>query len=196
MTTICVNPLNLKDVEKARYKLLAYKKSLAQFPDLYIKEISRAFNEILKGQAPPLAQNLWSSYTIASGGGFGSDNEFGESSGLKSTAVFVFEGRVEFIEFGTGVIGKNQHGGINTEWLDKLPPPYTEYNRGPQIVHFDDENKDYWVYFDEGRRQITHGQPANPFIYRSVKELLNQYVDIAKNVFHANNIGKDFKVMG
>lgn len=196
MTTISVNPLNLKSVDDARYKLLAYKESLAQFPELYVKEVNRALNEILNGQAPPLAKGMWSSYTTVGGGGFGGNSEFGENSGIGASAIFMFDGKVEFIEFGTGVVGKNQHEGINTEWLDKLPPPYLEYNRGPQIVHFNDENKDYWVYYDEGGKHVTHGQPANPFIYRSVTELRNQYVDIAKNVFHKHNIGRDFYFTG
>lgn len=196
MTTIYVNPLNLKSVDDARYKLRMYKESLAQFPEIYIKEVNKTLNEILKGQAPPLAQGMWSSYTIVGGGGFGIDSEGGETSGVGASAIFLFDGKVEFIEFGTGVVGKNHHDGINTDWLDKLPPPYLEYNRGPQIQHFADENMDYWVYYDESGKHVTHGQPANPFIYRSVTELRNQYADIARNVFKKNNIGSDFRIWG
>lgn len=190
MTTIYVNPLNMKSVDDARYKLMAYKKSLAEFPALYMREVEKVLNGILDGQAPPFAKGMWSSYVKVGGGGFGGNTEFGESSGIGASALFLFDGKVEFIEFGTGIVGEKNHEGINTDWLSKLPPPYIEYNAGPQIQHFEDSNMDYWVYYDEQGRHVTHGQPADPFIYRSVTELMDQYVDIARNVFHKNNIGK------
>lgn len=196
MTTISVNPLNMRSVETARAKLVAYKESLEQFPEVYMREVNRVLNEILKSQAPAYAQNMWSSYVIVGGGGFGGDSEFGESTGIGASAIFLFDGKVEFIEFGTGIIGKNNHDGINADWLNKLPPPYTAYNAGPQIHHFEDSNMDYWVYFDEQGMHVTQGQPADPFIYRSVTELMSQYADIARNVFNKNRIGRDFTVWG
>lgn len=191
MTTIYVNPLNMKSVDDARYKLMAYKESLAEFPNLYMREVNRKLNEILDGQAPPYAKGMWSSYVQVGVGGFGGD-EFGEASGVGASAIFLFDGKVEFIEFGTGIVGEKNHEGINTEWLEHLPPPYLAYNAGPMIHHFEDSNQDYWVYFDENGKHVTHGQPADPFIYRSVNEFISQYVDIARNVFHKNNIGKNF----
>ena len=188
MTTIKVNPLSKSSIEKAKTMLLAYKLNLRQFPNVFSKEVERVFNEILQGQAPFDAQGLWTSYVIAS-----SNNDWDDKSGkvfmdeeVSASAVFVFEGKVEFIEFGTGVIGKNQHGGINEDWLSKLPPPYTAYNAGPRIYHFEDENQDYWVYNDETGKHVTHGRPADPFIYRSVQELRSQAAEIAKAVYHAD----------
>lgn len=180
MTTFSVNPLSGKSINDTLIKLQNYKESLQRFPELFAKAIEEKLNEILEGQAPPMGQGLWTSYVSV-----------GED---KSSAIFSFEGNVEFIEFGTGIVGKHNHDGINTDWLSKLPPPYTEYNRGPCIVHFPDENMDYWVYRDEQGMHRTQGIPADPFIYRSVQELMRQHAEIARDVFKKNNIGKDIEI--
>lgn len=182
MTTIPVNPLSGSSINNALILAKNYKESLKAFPEVYSKAIEAKLNEILKGQAPPMGQGLWSSYVSV-----------GED---KCTAVFTFEGNVEFIEFGTGIVGKKQHGGINTDWLDKLPGPYTEYNMGPTIVHFQDEDMDYWVYKDEQGIHRTHGIPADPFIYRSVQELMRMHAQLAREVFRSNNIGNDIEIWG
>lgn len=175
---IKVNPLNRSSIRKAYADLVSYKESLEQFPKLFVTALSERFNEILNSQAPAEATGMWSFYIIR-----------GEDS---AEGVFVFDGKVEFIEFGTGVIGLNNHDGINTEWLDRLPPPYNQgYNTGPSIVHFEDQNEDYWVYYDEGIRHWTQGVPADPFIYRSVKQLLEEKAKIARKVFKENRIGND-----
>lgn len=171
MTTLKVNPLNLKSVNNAIQDIARYKESLKQFPNTFITELMKEFEKILEGQKPPLLSGMWNTYII--------QKEDGSARG-----VVEFDGRVEFIEFGTGVVGKNNNQGINTEWLNKLPPPYLEYNKGPQITHFENENLDYWVYVDSnGNFKTTHGVKANPFIYRSVVELMEQYDKIAKNAF-------------
>lgn len=196
MTTFYVNPLSNKSIQDTLLKVKNYKESLKSFPKVYADAIEAKMNEILNGQAPPMAKGLWSSYVRVSSGGFGGDSEFGEGgSNGGAEAVFVFNGNVEFIEFGTGIIGKKYHGGINTDWLKKLPGPYTEYNMGPTIVHFqDDEDMDYWVYKDEQGIHRTHGIPADPFIYRSVQELMRMHADLARNVFKSNNIGNDIEI--
>ena len=198
MTTFNVNPLSRKSIDNTLLKLKNYKESLKSFPKAYADAIEQKLNEILDGQAPPMAKGLWSSYVVVKdGGGFGGDSEFGESGGgVRAEAIFTFEGRVEFIEFGTGVVGKKYHDGINTDWLSKLPGPYTEYNMGPTIVHFADEDMDYWVYKDEQGIHRTHGIAADPFIYRSVKELMRMHAELARDVFKRNNIGNDVEIWG
>lgn len=188
MTVINVNPLSRKSIDRAQILLKEYKKTLEGFPELFVKEVQKELDSILKGEAPPEAQGLWRSYVMVktSGGATSNDPEATASDITKTAeAVFVFEGQVEFIEFGTGIVGKNDHGDVNTDWLEKLPPPYTAYNRGPTIVHFEDENMDYWVYNDGGKLVRTQGQPANPFIYRSVQELLSKRAEIGKIAFTA-----------
>lgn len=182
MTTIKINPLSRKSIDDARYMLLQYKESVKAFPELYMKALTERFEEILGEQAPPMADGTWSSYII-----HGDDG--------KASGIIVFDQKVEFIEFGTGVVGKQNHGGINEEWLKRLPPPYTEYNAGPRIHHFQDENMDYWVYFDNGNWVVTHGIAADPFIYRSVQKLMTEHGKVAREVFAQNHIGSDFRMV-
>lgn len=177
MTTIKVNPLSRSSINDAIDDLRHYKESLEVFPKLFIDAASEELNKILGGQAPWNALDTWT-YRVDHGDG-------------KSTALFIFDGNVEFIEFGTGIVGKKNHDGINEDWLSKLPPPYTAYNEGPMIHHFEDEDKDYWTYVDQNGVHVTHGQQANPFIYRSVMELLQKRAEIGKKVFAENNLGRD-----
>ena len=170
MTVINVNPLSNSSIEHAEAALVAYKKTLAEFPYNFMRAMAKEMDSILKGQAPPEAQGLWNAYAVQWEG--------------YAEAVIMFEGRVEFIEFGTGIVGKKNHEGINEDWLDKLPPPYTGYNQGPSIVHFDNENYDYWVYREGDKGIRTQGVPADPFIYRSFMELKEKRLEIAKYVLN------------
>lgn len=179
MTTIKVNPMSMKSITNAQKQLSAYKESLKDFPKMYAEALNKRFEEILGEEAPAMADGMWSSYVRYGDGG--------EASG-----IIVFDQSVEFIEFGTGIVGKKNHADINMEWLKKLPPPYTEYNAGPMIHHYEDENKDYWAYFDGGKWNVTHGIAADPFIYRSVRKIMEEYADIARNVFGKNLFGSNF----
>lgn len=179
MPTIKVNPLDQRDIAEAITQLKMYREALAKFPILFTKELMKQFDEILQGQAPPSLNGMWKAYAI--------DNGDGTARGIAE-----FDGRVEFVEFGTGIVGEKNHAGINEEWLNHLPPPYTAYNRGPTITHFEDSDMDYWVYVDETGKHVTHGVPANPFIYRSVTELMHMYGKIAKDVFIERNISQNY----
>lgn len=181
MKTFKVNPLNRKTVSQTIEELKAYRESLKQFPAVYAKAMTERLTKILGYEAPASVNGCWSSYV----------NIYSDG---KASGIIEFDGKVEFVEFGTGVVGKYNNGGINQEWLSKLPPPYTEYNAGPRIHHFEDENLDYWTYFDGTKWVSTHGMPADPFIYRSVKELMSEHVKIAKEAFAYGNIGEDFGI--
>jgi hypothetical protein len=194
MKVIKVNPLSYESIATAQQELKMYKKSLNSFPKLFIEEVMKKADSILSSEAPAAAEGMWSFYTSASSYSTMVDDTDYDYGTVVATGVIVFDGRVEFIEFGTGVKGKHEHGGINDEWLSKLPPPYTEYNMGPSIVHHEDENLDYWVYYDESGRHWTQGVPANPFIYRSFKELRDNLGTIGRMVFKKEQIGNDFYI--
>lgn len=169
MLEIKVNPLSLNSIETAIADLKAYKEKLKSFPAKYTRALSEYFQQTLCTEAPNL-QNHWIF-------------DVRESEG-KATGIFIFEGFIQFIEFGSGYIGLINHDGINDDWLSKLPPPYNKgYNVGTYYIR----NKDnpplsYWVYNKNGKYYKTQGQPANPFIYRSVQELLDARERIAKQV--------------
>lgn len=170
MKTIKVNPLSSKSISNAIAELEAYKKKLIEFPPKYVRALSEYMAQTLDAEAP----NLSSHWFL----------ELRETE-EKTSGVFIFDGIVQFVEFGSGLIGSNNHEGINTEWLAKLPPPYNtgyESRKGGFAHHLDKQGNDYWVYPKNGQFYSTYGQPANPFIYRSVQELLDARASIAKQV--------------
>ena len=166
---IQVNPYKTSSIKEALAELKALKKLLTEFPKEYSEALSRRLNEILEAEAPEEAKGKWTYRP--------EDTEEG------SVWVFEFDGDVEFIEFGTGIVGKNNHAGINEEWGDKLPPPYTGYESGHYINPITHE----WHYWKDGKYIATTGEVANPFMYRSVQQLMKEYIDIARSVLRGGN---------
>ena len=170
MRTIHVNPLRVSSIYKAQKELEAYRDMLKKFPEDYTKALTEFLVETLHEEAPKMDKYfIWDIRDL----------------GDKYEGVIIFDGVVQFVEFGTGLIGEQNHGGINTEWLEKLPPPYNEgyQSRAGQVGHRTDEDgNDYWVYEKDGRFWSTYGQKANPFIYRSVERLIEARKEIAQLV--------------
>ena len=164
MIEIKVNPCSEKNIQQAIDDLKAYKKKLIERSKLVIDVIAQRFDEILSEQAP--IQGLWTYETA--------DSERGYS------VVFKFKGETEFIEFGTGIVGKENHDGANMEWAEKLPPPYTGYESG----HMINPITHTWRYWENGRWVVTKGQIANPFIYRSVQQLMEESAEIVRKVIN------------
>lgn len=170
---IKVNPLKLSSINKAIKDLEKYRKTLREFPEKYVRALSEFFAQTLSIEAP----NMTSHWVM----------DIRETDkGVKG--VFIFDGLVQFVEFGSGLVGSMNHEGINDEWLSKLPPPYNigyESNKGGFAHYLDKQGVDYWVYPKEGRFYSTYGQKANPFIYRSVNELLEKRAEIFEQVRNA-----------
>lgn len=73
--------------------------------------------------------------------------------------------QVIYDEFGTGIVGlQNPHPRKQVYDLNG-------YNTGPQIHHFPDSNKDYWVYPVDGRFVTSRGVPAGQFVYDAVMNM-------------------------
>lgn len=159
-----VNPLKTSSIEKAINDLKALKKAYIESPSAYIDAICERFNEILNEQSPEEAKGMWE-YRA-------------EEGDTGKMGVFHFQGAVEFIEFGTGIVGKENHDGANMEWAEKLPPPYTGYESG----HFINPITHQWMYWKNGKWIVTTGREADPFIYRSVQQLLQESPEIARKV--------------
>ena len=180
MKSITVNVLNQKSIQKALGELIAYREKLKNLPDLILKAAAERLDEIIGEQAPAGMAGRWKppEYDADSGGW-----------------VIVLDGVAEFFEFGTGIVGRNDHSGINDEWLDNLPPPYNDdWNSGPKIHRTPDDNYDdpdsYWIYKDDSGVHRTKGRPADPFLYRSVEQLKEEFAEIAKRVAKENGIGE------
>lgn len=178
MPTIKVNPLSVKSVDKAIEKLEHYKKALQAFAVEYPKAVLNKLNEYIGSNAPLSADGMWEMMDVVI--------EEGHAHGC-----IVFDGRVEFIEFGTGIVGEMQHGGVNEEWFSKLPPPYNiGYNTGKKIVHISNNDDkpvgyyDYWWYYQDGKFVKTSGIPADPFIYRSVRQIIDEHEQIKNEILN------------
>ena len=169
--TIKVNPYRSSSIQKAIDKLKALKQVYSVAPTEFIEAITERFNEILNEQAPTDASGMWT-------------YDYEEKDNGK-TGVFHFQGEVEFIEFGTGIVGKENHDGANMEWAEKLPPPYTGYESGHYINPITHE----WHYWSNGRWVTTKGREADPFIYRSVQQLLEESGEIAQRVLKEKGNG-------
>lgn len=170
---IKVNPLRQSSIDAAIKELEEYKKLLEEFPKRFTQAMMDAFKEFLNEEAPASGISLLRNIEVL---------DYGDHA----EGVVVFDGHVEFIEFGTGIIGLQLHEGINDEWLNSLPPPYNKgWNTGAYIVHtkHDVWDLDYWRYRDEsGKWVITNGIPANPFMYRSVERLIGAHRRIRNEV--------------
>lgn len=164
---IKVNPYKSSDIERAIRELKDYKRKLLNFSHAYMEAIGVRFDEILGEEAPPEAQGLWSKGEVE-------DTENG------AKIAFTFAGETEFIEFGTGIVGKENHDGANMEWAEKLPPPYTQYETNLGITI--DPKTHIWWYWNGSGFTGTKGRKADPFIYRSTTRLKEEVVDIAKKV--------------
>lgn len=85
-------------------------------------------------------------------------------------------GHAVYVEYGAGIVGKNKpHPSAKAHGV--------EYNKGEQIVHFDDEQKDYWTYMDEktGKFFRTHGQQSKPFMHKTIIKLNRKAPSIVRN---------------
>ena len=99
--------------------------------------------------------------------------------------VDVIGTQVIYDEFGTGIVG------ANNPHPTKSAHNLNAYNTGASIHHFPDSNKDYWVYFVDGRFATTHGIPAGQFIYDSTINMadgiwINNYYKTAFKDFYDN----------
>ena len=190
MDTILINPLNYGSIVSALDKLEKFKSMLQNgVLSRFMYMLAQRADILLQGTAPPEAQGKWQ-ITRTSKTNY-DDNGYASSS---YGFTIEFEGEVEFIEFGTGIVGEQNHAGINEEWRKKLPPPYTGYNKGPKIIHFDNPNLDFWWYYDNGF-QKTQGQPANPFIYEAYKQLIEEIPSLFKEAFRVGVSDFDFESM-
>lgn len=167
---IKVNPLRLSSIQKAIDELNAYRKLLEEFPKRYTEEMIKALTQFIQEEAPMEGIALMKSVDVV---------DYGDHA----EGVIVFDGHVEFIEFGTGIVGLNAHEGINDEWLDSLPPPYNVgWNTGTYIIHTGD-GRDFWRYrTEDGGWAFTSGVPANPFLCRSVERLIEAHKRIRNEV--------------
>lgn len=181
MKTLTVNLLSTKSLKETITALGEYKKQLEDLPGKIIEAAANRLQELIEENA------VEAGYT----------GKVEITSISKDGAEIALDGEAEFVEFGTGIVGEQNHAGIMEEWLSKLAPPYNVgWNTGKWIRH-PENGKDYWLYkgepdeYSEPYRKkeglsITSGRPAHPFIYESVTQLEEEFVELAKKVAREN----------
>lgn len=83
-----------------------------------------------------------------------------------------------FVEFGTGMVGKQS----------PYPVPFPndidwQYASGEHIIQLKDDGRYGWFYNRDGRWYFTEGMPSRPFMHGASLEIQRQVVKIAKEVF-------------
>ena len=76
-----------------------------------------------------------------------------------------------FVEFGTGVVGKGS--------------PHPEAMQNGWNYDYNNRGSEGWLYFNpnDGKLHRTAGQPASPFFYDARKQLEDEKLSIAREVF-------------
>jgi hypothetical protein len=101
------------------------------------------------------------------------------SPSLNAGFVKVASDHVAFVEFGTGVIGKNSPH-KNGEYLSKAAWSYAS---GTKIFTTKD-GRVGWIYpTDDGGFRFTEGMESRPFMYETALELQSKCEQMAKEVF-------------
>ena len=98
---------------------------------------------------------------------------------LNAGFVKVASDHVAFVEFGTGVVGRNSPH-TNGEYLSKAAWSYAS---GSKIFTTKD-GRVGWIYpTDDGGFRFTEGMVARPFMYETALELEREVTRMAKEVF-------------
>lgn len=101
------------------------------------------------------------------------------SPSLNAGFVKVTSDHVAFVEFGTGVIGKNSPH-KNGEYLSKAAWSYAS---GTKIFTTKD-GRVGWIYpTDDGSFRFTEGMESRPFMYETALELQSKCEQMAKEAF-------------
>lgn len=95
------------------------------------------------------------------------------------TATIVAGGYCIFIEFGTGIKGKNsQHP--SPEWIAFMTWAYGD---GGTIFTTKDGKTGWYYPLDDGSWRFTEGMPSRPFMYQTVQYLKKESGKVIKGVF-------------
>lgn len=172
------NVFSMSSLEKLKRELMEYRDSLQEKTDLFVKRLAEAGIPVIDEK---MAQ---ANFTVDEKGiRSGSDtnhntyvklNAFGDYS----QATLVVEGAdLLFIEFGSGV---HYNGAAGTS----PHPKGAEF--GYTIGSYGDGHgrQDTWGYIDDsGSLVLTHGTEATMPMYSAYLKIMEDYIDIAKEVF-------------
>ena len=171
MKTITVN-LNQKDsIKNAIKDLEKYKKNLEKNTRLLVQKLTDLGAKVVRVNIVSMGA-YYSGELLSGAMGYYSPT-------LNAGFVKVASDHVAFVEFGTGVVGRNASH-KNGEYLAKASWSYAS---GTKI--FTTQNgKVGWIYpTDDGEFRFTEGMKSRPFMYETALQLQREFPRIAKEVF-------------
>ena len=171
MKTITVNLNEKNSIKKAIKDLKKYRKNLEKNTRLLVQKLTDLGAKLVRVKI--VSMGAYYSGELLSGA-------FGYySPTLNAGFVKVASDHVAFVEFGTGVTGKNSPH-QNGEYLAKASWSYAS---GTKIFTTKD-GRVGWIYpTDDGGFRFTEGMKSRPFMYETALDLQREFPRIAKEVF-------------
>ena len=171
MRNIQVNILDPKSVDKAIKELNKYKKEVENKTVALVQRLTDLGADIVRVKIVEMGAYATGELLSGVEGYF--------SPTLNAGFIRVTSDHVAFVEFGTGVVGKNNPH-KSAEYLSLASWGYAT---GSKIFTTKD-GKVGWIYpTDDGGFRFTEGMKSRPFMYETALELERQYMQIAKEVF-------------
>lgn len=162
--TININPLSTTSIKEAQKQLEQYKIDLKQRLDLFVRRLAEIGVGIAQAKAIDMdayySGNLVASINLKQGDVV----QFGSK-----WVVYVGCPYAKYVEFGTGIVGKNFPHDIASQ----LGWKYDVNNHGVEGWYYHDRNGFHW----------TNGMEARPFMYETSQELGMKISKVAKEVF-------------
>lgn len=168
-----VNILSTSSVERLKNDLMKYQRDMEYKTKLLAERLAELGVEIARVQLADLdaiftgelTQSIHSEY----------------KGSLKNGVIFAVVADSKhsiFVEFGTGVVGKQ----------DPYPYPFPEgvsweYATGKTIRQLIDGRYGWFYPSGDGKWYFTEGMPSRPFMYNTALELESKIVEIAKEIF-------------
>lgn len=172
-TVINMNCLSQSSIQDAIKQLKNYQNSLTYKCQMVAEKLSEKGVQIARVQVAGL-DAIFTSELISS-----IHSEYiGSQKGGGIWAVVVGTDHAMFVEFGTGIVGKQ------SPYPGRLPDGVTwNYASGKTIRQLADGRYGWFYQDDDGQWWFTEGMPSRPFMYYTSLELKKLVVKTVKEIF-------------
>lgn len=176
MTKKITITLSQKSIQDAISRIKAYKNDLTYKCQLLAEKLAERGVEIARLQLADL-DAVFTTELISS-----IHAEYkGSVKGGGIWAVVAGTDHAMFVEFGTGIVGKQ------SPYPGELPDGVSwEYASGKTIRQLADGRYGWFYKDDDGQWWFTEGMPSRPFMYYTAQEIEKIVVETAKEVFNGN----------
>lgn len=164
--TIKINALNPKSIDAAIKQLEEYQKGIDEKMEQLVRLLTTLGLEKARDLVPVDT-------------GVAQASIIGYVDEAEGVGIIRAGGYCKYIEFGTGVRGKNsQHP--SPEYLAIMR---WAYNSGATIFTTKDGREGWYYPADDGTWKFTEGMPSRPFMYETAQYLRKEANRLAKEVF-------------